>query len=78
MQALLRHQAAKEARKAEEYKLAENSKLVKIKRDYEHAEERRLLRIEEKKQRDLLSFEGRVQRGRERDAQHQAALYTFQ
>ena len=79
MQALLRYQTAEGARKAEEYQLAETRKLAKIKRDYELAEEgRRLSSIEEKRQRDLLSFEGRVQRGRERDALHQAALYAFQ
>lgn len=55
IQAHLRHQTAKEARKAEEYKLAK-----KIKRDHELAEERRLSSIEEKRKRDLLSFEGRV------------------
>jgi hypothetical protein len=78
LQALSSHQATEGAQSAEEVQLAKTRKLAKIKRDYELAEERRRLsHIEEKRQRDLLSFEGRVQRGRERDALHQEALFAF-
>jgi hypothetical protein len=78
MQALLRHEAAARARKAEEHRLAEESKLAMLRKEDQLAEERGLLRIKERGQKELLSLEQPGQRRRGRPARDQASLYVFE
>lgn len=78
MQAPLRHEATARARKAEEYRLAEESKLAILKKEDQLTEERRLLKIKERGQKELLSLEQPGQRRRGRPARDQASLYVFE
>jgi hypothetical protein len=76
MQASLRHEAAARARRAEEHRLAEESKLAMLRKEDQLAEERRLLRIKEREQKELLSLPDQRHRGR--PARDQASLYVFE
>jgi hypothetical protein len=78
MRAHLRHEAAARARKAEEHRLAEESKLAMIRKEDQLAEERRLLRIKERGQKELLSLEQPDKRRTEREARDQASLYVYE
>jgi hypothetical protein len=76
MQASLRHEAAARVRRAEEHRLAEGSKLAILRKEDELAEERRLLRIKERGQKELLCLPDQRRRGR--PARDQASLYVFE
>jgi len=76
MQASLRHEAAARARRAEEHRLAEESKLAMLRKEDQLAKERRLLRIKERGQKELLSLPDQRRRGR--PARDQASSSVFE